>query len=78
MKPLKQQARKAEEHIGVLESRKQELEILMADPELYKDQSRWSETSREYSTVERRLERHYALWEEAQEQIEAIEASSSG
>ena len=46
----------------------------MADPELYSDQKKWTETSREYSQVERYLERAYQRWEEAQEAIAAIEA----
>jgi len=72
-KPLKEQVKKAEEQIEQLEDRKGELEAIMADPDLYQDQDRWSEMSKEYKTVERRLERNYALWEEAQGQIEELE-----
>jgi ATP-binding cassette subfamily F protein 3 len=68
--------RKAEEQIERLEARKQELETAMADPELYQDQERWAETSREYTALERRLKRNYTQWEEAQEKIEEIEAST--
>jgi len=46
----------------------------MADPELYSDQQRWTEVSREYAQVERHLERAYQRWEEAQEAMSAIEA----
>ena len=46
----------------------------MADPELYSDQKKWTETSREYSQVERYLERAYQRWEEAQEKIDIIDA----
>jgi len=77
LNPLREKVRKAEEQIETLEARKKELETLMAEPELYQDQARWSETSREYSTVGRRLTRQYALWEEAQEQIEAVEADGA-
>ena len=51
-----------------------ELEALMADPDLYQDQARWAEVSREYAQVERRLERAYQHWEEAQEAMAKIEA----
>jgi len=80
LKPLKEKIRESESQIEELESRKQELEKLMADPELYRDQLKWSEVSREYKTTERRLERIYVQWEEAQSKIEALgetEAESS-
>ncbi len=73
LKPWKNKVRQAEAEIEQLEARKQEMERLMAEPELYADQAKWSEVSREYNGVGRRLERHYALWEEAQEQVDSIE-----
>lgn len=75
LNPLKKNVREAEEQIEQLESRKEELEKEMADPELYSQQDRWAELSKEYGTLERRLERQYQNWEEAQEQIESIEGS---
>jgi len=69
--------RKAEELIEQLETRKQELETMMADPALYQDQQRWAEVSREHGTLSRRLDRTFAQWEEAQGQIEAIEAAAA-
>ena len=75
LNPLKAQVKKSEKEIERLETRKDELESLMADSELYQDQERWAEVSREYGSVKRRLERNYALWEEAQEKIEGIESS---
>ena len=77
LRPLKEQVQRAEEQIEELEQRKQELEELMADPELYQDQNRWAEMSKEYNTVERRLERNYSQWEEAQSQIEELEAQDA-
>ncbi|MDD3618467.1 MAG: ATP-binding cassette domain-containing protein, partial [Desulfobulbaceae bacterium] len=73
MNPLKEKVRQEERQIESLEKRKKELEQMMADPDLYGDQLKWSELSREYTSVQRRLERHLAQWEEAQEQIEAME-----
>ncbi len=74
LKPWKQKVRRAEEAIERLEARKTELEALMADPELYHDQGRWAEVSKEYGDIERRLANRYSQWEEAQEKIEQIAA----
>lgn len=75
VEPWKKQSRKAEEEIEQLEQRKKELEQLMADPQLYEEQKRWSATSREYNHVERHLERSYQKWEEAQGNLEKFEKS---
>jgi len=75
LKPWKDKVKQAEGRIEHLEGRKKELEILMADPELYADQEKWFEVSSEYNTIGRRLDRHYVEWEEAQGHIEAIESS---
>jgi ATP-binding cassette subfamily F protein 3 len=72
--PLKKDVEKAEENIAGLETRKSELEQLMADPQLYQDQEKFAECSREYSSLERKLERLYQSWEELQTKIEAIES----
>ncbi len=73
LNPLKKKAAVAEKEIEQLERRKDELESLMADSELYADQKRWAEVSKEYTTLKRQLERHYEQWEKAQEQIELLE-----
>lgn len=52
---------------------------MMADPDLYGDQERWSGASKEYGQVQQRhLERAYQKWEEAQQAIEAIEREVAG
>ena len=71
--PWRRKSEEAEQEIDRLERRKAELEALMAEPDLYSDQERWSATSREYGQVERHLERAFQRWEEAQAAIEAIE-----
>ncbi|WP_028578889.1 ATP-binding cassette domain-containing protein [Desulfogranum japonicum] len=71
--PWKKKNEQAEEEIEQLEVRKAELEEMMAAPDLYADQEKWTEVSKEYTRVERRLERVYSLWEEAQAAIEEIE-----
>lgn len=70
--PWKKKNEEAEREIDKLERRKVELEALMAEPELYADQEKWSATSKEYGQVERHLQRAYQHWEEAQQAIEAI------
>lgn len=74
LKPWKKKVAEAETQIETLEARKEELETLMADPDLYADQRLWSKTSKEYSELQRRLERRYEKWEQAQGKIEEIEA----
>ena len=71
--PWKKKSDEAEREIERQEKRKAELEALMADPDLYGDQERWSAVSKEYGQVGRHLERAYQKWEEAQQAIEAIE-----
>ena len=72
--PLKKEVGLIEEAISLLESRKKELEQMMAAPELYQDQDKFAECSIEYNGVERKLERQYNKWEEVQAGIEAIES----
>ena len=43
-------------------------------PDLYKDETAWAATSKEYDDCKRRLERWYERWEEAQEKIDQIDA----
>jgi ATP-binding cassette subfamily F protein 3 len=76
LKPLKDIVKKTEGQIEKFEARKEELETLMADPDLYQDHEKWVEISREYSAVERRLKRNYAGWEEAQTKMEQLEESA--
>jgi ATP-binding cassette subfamily F protein 3 len=72
--PWKKKEEEAEGQIATLEGRKEELETMMADPELYGDEEAWARTSTEYDQCKVQLERLYAQWEEAQDEIESIEA----
>ncbi len=76
--PWKKKNEEAERDIEQYETRKVELEAMMADPDLYGDQERWSGASKEYGQVQRHLERAYQKWEEAQQAIEAIEREVAG
>jgi ATP-binding cassette subfamily F protein 3 len=71
--PWKKKSDEAEQEIEKQEGRKAELEALMADPDLYGDQERWTAISREYDQVKRHLERAYEKWEEAQHAMESLE-----
>lgn len=71
--PLKKKVTRLEQDLEALDNRKTELEQILADPELYKDQDRFAEMNSEYSSVQRRLDRSYQEWEEIQDQIDAIE-----
>lgn len=72
--PWKKKEEEAEKQVASLEVRKEELEALMANPDLYSDEEAWARTSKEYDQCKSHLERWYSQWEEAQEEIEAIEA----
>ncbi len=72
--PWLKQLADAEKQIEILEEQKEDLEALMADPELYKDENSWAKTSKEYEDCKRYLERWYAKWESAQEKIDAVDA----
>jgi ATP-binding cassette subfamily F protein 3 len=74
LNPLKKEVEEAEAEIEKLETRKKQLEGLMADPDLYQDQDKFAESSREYNALERKLGRLYQRWEEVQARVEAIEA----
>ncbi len=73
--PLIKQVKEAEEQIELHEEEKDELESLMADPDLYSDEKAWTETSKKYEDCKRRLERWYSKWETAQEKIDEIDAN---
>ena len=71
------QLAEAEKKVETLELQKDDLETLMADPELYSNQEKWTKTSKAYDDCKRRLERWYDKWETAQEKIDAIDAELS-
>ncbi len=71
--PLKKAAAENEKLVEKLENEKGQLEAILADPDLYQDQQKFMAKSKEYSDLERRLERAYATWETAQEKLEQAE-----
>ena len=72
--PWLKQLEEAEKQVETCEKQKEDLETLMAKPELYKDENSWATASKEYEDCKRRLDRWYAKWETAQEKIDEIDA----
>lgn len=72
--PLKKDVVRLEKEVEELELQKQDLETLLADPELYSNQDAFADKSREYSTVQSQLKRAYSSWEETLGKIEAIDS----
>ena len=73
--PLKTNMARLEEEIEKLESRKEELETTLADPELYKNQERFADQSIQYGEIDKKLDRTYHKWEKIQAEIDKIESS---
>lgn len=63
-KKEKQFLKDLEENISKLESKLNELELLMCDENVYADSERSREVNEEYESVKTELEKLYALWEE--------------
>ncbi|MEN8258617.1 MAG: ABC-F family ATP-binding cassette domain-containing protein [Thermodesulfobacteriota bacterium] len=72
--PLKKAAADNEKLVEKLENQKNDLEQILADPELYQDQAKFMDKSKEYAELERRLERAYTTWEDSQEKLEKATA----
>jgi ATP-binding cassette subfamily F protein 3 len=72
--PWLKQLTEAEKKVEFFEKQKEDLETLMAGPELYSDENNWAKASKEYEDCKRHLERWYEKWENAQEKIDAIDA----
>lgn len=75
LNPFKEIVSTTEKEIEKLETTKSDLEQILADPELYKDQDAFSDKTKEYHKVEKLLAKEYAEWEKAQAKIEEIEAT---
>lgn len=63
----------AELSIEKMEARKQEVEILLADPNSYKDGDA-AQLTKEYNHVKNEIENSYSIWERAQEELDTLMA----
>jgi ATP-binding cassette subfamily F protein 3 len=77
LQPVKKQAETLEREIQELESKKENLEMTLADPNLYKHGVEAKTASHEYKELQIRLEKMYADWNRCTEEIARIEKSSA-
>lgn len=73
--PLKKQCDKLETDIAAWEAEHDELEQAMMDPDFFKQGAETKEKMERYESLKRRIERGYADWESAQEQIAELEGA---
>lgn len=73
LKPLKKKIAPLEEEIEQMESRKNEIEEKMAEPDFYDDEEQVKEISMEYEKLKAELVETYAEWEELAMEISEIE-----
>lgn len=72
--PYKQKLDEIEKEISRMESRKNEIEILMANPDFYKDGEKAKDTSHEYKELLSKLDERYYSWNEVTRTIEDIQS----
>ncbi|MFZ1081546.1 MAG: ABC-F family ATP-binding cassette domain-containing protein [Candidatus Kryptoniota bacterium] len=70
LQPLKRELKKVEDEIVRMESRRKEIETMMADPELYKNGEEAKNISIEYKELESKMEEKYFRWGRLTEEIE--------
>ncbi len=75
LQPLKKQVEMIEKEIQALEGRKENLEMTLADPDLYKRGHDAKSASDEYKEVQRMLEEKYTEWSILSDKIARIEKS---
>jgi len=69
-KDLEKHVAKAEKHVADLEAEKKKLEDLLADPKIYDDLDKTTETQQKYARVTKDLEKQEKSWLEALAQLE--------
>ncbi len=72
--PLKKAAADHEKKVDELEAAKSALEKVLADPDLYQDQEKFTAKSKEYAELQHQLEQSYSRWEEAQDKLDKAQA----
>jgi ATP-binding cassette subfamily F protein 3 len=75
LKPIQTELGKLEASIADLESRQKELEGLLADPEIFKDNAKSVPMINEYQQVRQAVEDKLVKWEECHDKLSAAEAS---
>ncbi len=72
LRPLKEKLKKVESEISVMEGRRKEIEVMMGDPDFYKNGEEARRISIEYRELESKLEERYFTWGELTEEIEQM------
>jgi ATP-binding cassette, subfamily F, member 3 len=70
LKPIQKKLRQLEERIDEMETRKTELEQLLADPDFFKDKSKSVPLLNEYGELRKKLDELMGRWEYHQQQLE--------
>ncbi|MGE5790160.1 MAG: ribosomal protection-like ABC-F family protein [Syntrophaceae bacterium] len=78
LKPLKDELEGLLERIGKMESRKEELESMLADPRTYGDANQARSAGSEHREIAPALDALYQQWAFVQEKIDAIEGEDPG
>ncbi len=71
--PVKKKMQAVEKEIAEFETKKEEIEMFMADPGFYEDPAHVKEQSMQYEEIKKKLADSYHKWEEYALRIEAIE-----
>jgi ATP-binding cassette, subfamily F, member 3 len=71
--PYRKKLESVESEIATMESRKAEIEAMMADPDFFKNGDEAKKISQEYKELPHRLEQKYNGWNQLTEDIAAIE-----
>jgi ATP-binding cassette, subfamily F, member 3 len=74
LKPHKDKLAQVEKEIARLESRKEEIEAAMADPDFYKNGDAAKESVREYKELKSALDNLYYKWDEVSTRISSLES----
>jgi len=72
--PVQQSIERTEQSIGELETRKSELEKMMAEPALYRDGEKAREINAEYRILGQKLQDAYFRWNELTQELERLKA----
>ena len=74
IRPIKEKVTQVESVVDELSTRLDVLARELADPEVYRDNERFTKLSQEHGTLTRRLERQTARWEELALRLEELES----
>ncbi|MBK7977857.1 MAG: hypothetical protein IPK07_32940 [Deltaproteobacteria bacterium] len=74
--PLKKKVADLEREIAGIETQKKEIETALADPDLYKNTTRFQSMLGDFEKVKARLDERTRAWEKAESELEALGKSA--